>query len=140
MGIIEHPETLAKFSLYNGRLEEAVSRLTNPLKIVEFGLGNTVKYAGHNSSSEEPYLLMVSQEKNRRVSPWGYNTILTITSLSDPTNRQVSDRFESETGIRFNIEIPANMKEIYSLMGKVFPLFLKDPQKFMDELTKKWST
>lgn len=84
-----------------------------------FGLGNTVKYAflGENPDS---YLLMVSQQKERRLSPLGYNVILSVTSRSSDRNREIADQFEEETGMDLSLRVPESLQSQMDLISRLF--------------------
>ena len=128
--IYRTPQTLVRVGRFDSQLEEAVRKCTEPLTNVPVGLGNTVKYATFKEA-EEPYLLMVSQQKDRLVNSAGYNVILTVTSYSERRSRQVSEQFERETGINLNVEVPEWLKRNSSMMDMSFQVFEKKPQAAM---------
>lgn len=127
------PETLVRVGIFNKSLEDTVKKFREPLINVKLGLGNTVKYATFNET-EGPYLLMVSQQKDKLVAPLGYNVILTITSYSNLRNKELSDQFERETGINLNLEVPEQLKEQFSIMNMSFQVFEKNPKVAMGVL------
>lgn len=129
-------KTLVKAGLYDNPLEKAVNNFPEQLKKVSVGLGNTIKYATFKDAGE-PYLLMVSQQKDKLVSPAGYNVLLTITSYSDSRNHEIADQFEKETGINLDIEVSEQLKRFYEMIGMSFKFFEKDPKKVMDILTRE---
>jgi len=129
-------KTLVKAGLYDNPLEKAVNNFPEQLKKVSVGLGNTIKYATFKDAGE-PYLLMVSQQKDKLVSPAGYNVLLTITSYSDLRNHEIADQFEKETGINLDIEVSEQLKRFYEMIGMSFKFFEKDPKKVMDILTRE---
>ena len=124
------PQTLVRVGRFDNPLEEAVRGFRESLEPVPIGLGNTVKYATFKEATE-PYLLMVSQQKERLVSPSGYNVILTVTSYSDKRNQQVAEQFEKETQMDLNIEFPEWLKRNSAMMGMSFQIFEKNPQAAM---------
>ncbi len=93
-------------------------------------MGNTVKYATFKEA-EEPYLLMVSQQKDKLVTAAGYNVMLTVTSYSDSRNRQVADQFEEETGMDLSVDVPEQLRKQSALMGMSFQVFEKNPRGAM---------
>lgn len=127
------PQTLVRAGRYDISLEEAVKRFREPLTSVPLGLGNTVKYATFKKA-EEPYLLMVSQQKDKIVTAAGYNVMLTVTSYSDSINQLVADQFERETKIDLNIEVPEQIRRHFALMGMYLQVFEKYPKEAMDIL------
>jgi len=127
------PETLVRYGRYDSSLADAVGKCHQPLVPITSELGNTIQYAFFQDG-REPYLLMMSQQKDRLVGPLGYNVVLTITSYSDKTNSQVADRFERETAIKLNIRVPEELKSNFTLMGLIFPLFEKNPREAMEAL------
>jgi|SRR3989344_8576078 len=127
------PQTLVRVGRYDNSLEEAVKRFTESLVSVPVGLGNTVKYA-ILKKSEESYLLMVSQQKDKLVTVAGYNVMLTVTSYSDSRNQQVADQFERKTGIDLGIDVPDHIRRQSNLMGMSFQVFEKHPKAAMDVL------
>lgn len=92
---------------------------------VVVGLGNTVKYASFKESAE-PYLLMISRQKDRLVNAAGYNVTLTVTSYSDSRNQQVADQFEKETGIDLSVNVPEKIKRQSVIVGLAFQVFEKN--------------
>ena len=87
------PQTLVKVGRFDNPLEEAVRKYPEPLTNVPIELGDVVKYMLFKKI-EEPFLLMVSQRKDRLVTA-EYNVMLTVTSYSDSKNQQVAGRFET---------------------------------------------
>ena len=130
---LQKTKTLTRAGKFDNQLEEAVKGFTEPLTKVQVGLGNTVKYAMFKQDAE-PYLLMVSQQIDRLVNSFGYNTILTLTSYSDERNKQVAEQFEKETGINLNVKIPEQLKRHFPLMGMTFQAFEKNPKAAMEFL------
>lgn len=124
------PQTLVRVGRFDNPLEEAVRGFGESLEPVPIGLGNTVKYATFKEATE-PYLLMVSQQKERLVNSAGYNVILTVTSYSDKRNQQVAEQFEKETHIDLGIEVPEWLKRNTSMMNMSFQVFEKNPQAAM---------
>jgi len=124
------PKTLVKVGRFDGSLEDAVEKFREPLTNVKLGLGNTIKYATFRQG-EEPYLLMVSQQKDRILTPAGYNVILTVTSYLDSRNKQVADQFEKETGINLNVNVMEQLIRQSQIIGMSFQLFEKDPAAAM---------
>ena len=109
------PQTLVRLGRFYNSLDDAVNRCAEPLVNVPVGLGNTVKYAIFKEA-KEPYLLMVSQQKDKLLAATGHNVLLTVTSYLDTRNRQVADQFEKETGIDLSIEVPEQFKRQFVLM------------------------
>ena len=124
------PQTLVRAGRFDSPLEEAVKKFEEPLTKVPMGLGNTVKYATFKES-EESYLLMVSQQRDRQTTSFGYNVLLTVTSYSDSRNQQVADKFENETGIDLSIDVPEPLKRQFAMMGLSFQVFEKNPKEAM---------
>ncbi len=124
------PKILVRLGRYDNSLEEAVKKFSEPLTSVRLGLGNTVKYATFKES-EESYLLMISQQKDKIVTAVGYNVILTIISYSDLRNKQVADQFERETEIDLSVDVPEQIIELYDFMGIFFQAFEKQPKAAM---------
>lgn len=124
------PQTLVRVGKYDNPLEEAVKRFREPLTSVLVGLGNTVKYAIFKEA-EKPYLLMISQQKDKLLTSAGYNVMLTVTSYSDLRNQEVAKQFENETGIDLNIEVPELLKRNSEMMNLSFQVFEKNPQVAM---------
>lgn len=124
------PQTLVRVGRFDNPLEDAVKSFKEPLEPVPIGLGNTVKYATFKEA-EEPYLLMVSQQKDRLVTSAGYNLILTVTSYSDSRNHQVAEQFEKETHMDLSIEVPKWLKRHLTMMGMSFQVFEKNPKGAM---------
>ncbi len=130
------PQTLVRAGRFDNSLEEAVKKFEEPLTNVQIGLGNTVKYAVFKEA-EEPYLLMISQQKDKQTSDGGYNVLLTVTSYSDSRNQQVADKFENETGIDLSINVPETLKKHFAMMGLSFQVFEKSPKEAMAFLRGK---
>lgn len=131
------PQTLVKVGRFDDSLEDAVKSFEEQLEPVPIGLGNTIKYAIFKEA-EEPYLLMVSQQKERLLTPPGYNVILTVTSYSDNRNEQVAEQFEKETNMNLNIEAPEWLKKHSEMMGLSFQVFEKNPELAMAVLRGKY--
>jgi len=127
------PQTLVRVGRHDNALEEAIRKFKEPLINIPVGLGNTVKYATFKEA-EEPYLLMVSQQKDRLVNSAGYNVILTVTSYSELRNQQVAEQFERETKMDLNVEVPEWLKRNLGMMGISFQVFEKYPKAAMDVL------
>ena len=132
----KNPQTLVKSGRYDYPLEEAVKKFREKLEPIAEILGNTVKYATFNQS-QEPYLLIVSQQKHRLVTPLGYNVLLTIASRSEQRNKEISDQFELDTGIDLCIEIPESLRRMYDIIGMTFMVFERNPIVAMDILKGK---
>ncbi len=128
--VYKTPKTLVRVGRFNNPLENAVKKCAEPLTYIPLGLENTVKYALFKEA-EEPYLLMVSQQKDRIITAAGYNTILTISSYSDLINQRVADKFEKETEIDLSVDVPEQLKKLFALMGMSFQVFEKNPQAAM---------
>jgi|SRR3989344_4404814 len=124
------PQTLVRVGRYDNPLEDAVKRFGEPLTNVPVGLGNTVKYSTFKEA-QEPYLLMVSQQKDRLVTVAGYNVILIVTSYSDKRNQKVAEQFEKETQMDLSVEVPEWLKRNSTIMGMSFQVFEKNPQADM---------
>lgn len=122
------PQTLVKVGKYDSPLEVAVRNFSEQLEHISFGLGNTVKYVMFKET-EEPYLLMVSQQKDRLVTPPGYNLILTVTSYSDVRNQEIAQQFSKQTGIPLDINIPEQLKKHFAMMNLTFSAFEKNPRE-----------
>jgi|SRR3989344_5067296 len=127
------PQTLVRVGRYDNPLEEAVRKFKEPLTNIPVGLGNTIKYATFKES-EEPYLLIVSQQKDKLVTAAGYNVMLTVTSYSNSRNQQVANQFERETGIDLSIDVPEQIRRQSVLIGISFQVFEKHPKAAMNVL------
>jgi hypothetical protein len=126
MGQARKPRTLVKTAAFNGELAEALQKSLLPLRPVEFSLGNVNKFLAYEVN-EQPYLLIVAQQKDKVLAPAGYNVTFSVTSYSDDRNQSLSHKFSRETGISFNITPPRSLVELISKTDIVFPLFLGDP-------------
>jgi len=91
----EIPTTLVRVGIHDDSLEIAVKRSHLQMSKVKYGLGNTIKYCAFNKTGE-PYLLMISQQIEKRLSSGMYNAELTITSYSNETNIRAAEVFERE--------------------------------------------
>lgn len=121
------PRTLVRAGIYAGELSEAVAESSVGLREVTFSLGNVVKYVAYDSG-KEPHLTIVSQQIDKKLSPGGYNTQLSVTSFSDSRNEQVANRFERETGMNFVIGSPKGLVALMQNLNFMFPIFLKGPE------------
>lgn len=128
------PQTLVKVGRYDKGLDEAVKTFQERLEHISFGLGNTIKYAFYKTIN--PYLLMVSQQKDLILTS-GYNTMLTVTSYSHSINREVTEKFERETGISLNVGVPEYLMKNRWLCDATFLEFGKNPRGAMDFLKGK---
>lgn len=124
------PQTLVRVGKYDSPLEEAIKEYSEPLIKVLVGLENPVKYATFKEI-EEPYFLMVSQQKEKILVAAGYNVLLTITSYSDLRNQQVAGQFERETLIDLSMSVPEQLKRQFALIGLSFQAFERNPQMAM---------
>lgn len=131
--IYKPPQTLVRVGRFDNSLEEVVKNFHEKLEPIPFGLRNTVKYATFKEA-EEPYLLIVSQQKDRLTTSIGYNTILTATSYSDRKNKEVAEQFEQETGISLDIKVPEQLRRHFRLMNMSFQVFEKNPKAAMNIL------
>ncbi len=120
------PQTLVKLGKYDSPLEVAVRNFSEQLEHISFGLGNTVKYVMFKEA-EEPYLLMVSQQKDRLVTPPGYNLILTVTSYLGVRNQEIAQQFSKQTGIPLDVNTPKQLKKQFAMMNLTFSAFEKNP-------------
>jgi hypothetical protein len=127
------PRTLVRVGAFNGSLEGAVRNFSEKLLPIPLGLGNTVKY-GLFKEAEESYLLMVFQQKEKLLTPAGYNVMLTVTSYSDGRNQEVARQFEGETGLELNLEVPEPIKRNSEMMNMSFQVFEKNPEAAMSVL------
>ena len=127
---ITEPETLTRMGVFNRDLGEAVKKFSERLVYLPAGLGNTNKYILFKEEND-PYLLIASQQKDKILSPSGYNTILTITSYSDKFNQEVAGKFEKETEIKLNAQVPDSWKAFYQYMNLAFQAFEKNPKAAM---------
>jgi len=132
----KEPKTLVRVGRFDNSLETAVKGCREPLTDIHLGFGNTIKYAIFKSA-EEPYLLMVSQQIDRILTPAGYNTILTVTSYSDSRNQQLADQFERETEINLNVDVPEQLRRQCAIIGISFQFFEKNPGAAMAVLKRK---
>jgi len=135
MVLFELPQTLVRLGRFDGPLEEAAGKFREPLAPILLSLGNTVQYAFFKAC-ENPYFLMVSQSIDKMTIPPGYNTILTVTSHSDERNREVAGRFESETGLCPNLNVPGLLQSQLNDTGECFKVFEKEPYAAMRFLRK----
>ena len=133
VSIPQIPQTLVKIGRYDLSLEEAVKKFSEPSHSTPFGSGNTIKYATFKSC-ERPYLLMISQQKDKILHPAGYNIIVTATSYYSSINQEAVNQFQRETGIDLNIPVPNFLiKQSYSI-NLCFSAFEKDPETAMNFL------
>lgn len=125
--------TYVRAARFDNPLEEAVKGFSEELTNVTTGLGNTVKYSFFKKS-DEPYLLMVSQQKDRVPNAAGYNVLVTVTSFSDLLDQHIAEKFQREIGILLNISVPESIKKHFELMNLSFPVFLDNPEAAMAAL------
>ena len=118
-------ESLVRIGVFNGFLERAVKRFSDKMLIVPTPLNN-IQYASFNKL-EKPYLIWISKQNNGEITFPGYNTILTITSFSYDLNIRLQNKFQRETGIKLDVEVPENLRvEYLSMMNRLFlSLFVK---------------
>jgi len=122
------PQTLVRVGRFDKPLKDAATRSHERLEPAKFGLGNTTKYATFSQGSPH-YLLMVSQQKAKVRTAAGYNVILTVTSRSDEQNKEVVDRFESETKIPLDLSVPRALQLQMTMMGASFQAFESSPRE-----------
>ncbi len=130
---IKTPQTFVRVGAFRGSLEGAIRSFSEKLLPIPLGLGNTVKY-GLFKETEEPYLLIVSQQKEQLLNPAGYNVILTVTSYSEKRNQEVARQFEGETGLDLGLEVPEYLRRNFEVMNRSFPIVEKNPRVAMDVL------
>tara|TARA_Y100000310_G_C20232317_1_gene600816 strand:+ start:210 stop:623 length:414 start_codon:yes stop_codon:yes gene_type:complete len=126
-------QTLIKVGRYDDSLESAIINFEEPLTSVCVGSDITIKYATFKEG-REPYLLMVSQARDRSLTPPGYNVMLTVTSYLDSVNREVYEQFQTETGIDLSVDVPEWLKASSTMMELSFPVFEKNPKLAMSVL------
>lgn len=127
------PQTLVKIATFEGDLEEAVMRFDRQMFKIDFGLGNTFKYAQFYKG-KEPCLVMVSQARPGFESE-GYNSMLSVTSYSESKSKVIAKRFEDKTGIRYR-RAPVSLRRLMSAMNDSFQSVEKDPDKLMKYLAE----
>ena len=123
MPLINSPKTIVKIGRYDLPLKDAVRKFEEPLTLFPIGFGNTVKYR-ILKNNENPYLLIVSQKKEMIIdTKTGHNTILTVTSRSHKMNSDISQKFQEQTGMIFNIPVPDYMINIFKILNLALPTF-----------------
>jgi hypothetical protein len=130
------PLTLLRLGRYFSPLEEAIIRFEEPLRPVASILGNTIQF-GTYKVSKMPYLLMVSQQIDKILTPQGYNIILSVTSRSESRNLQIAGIFEVQTRIDLDVKVPEDLVNMFTSMNYLFPIFEKHPKEAMDELARR---
>ncbi len=126
MVYISEPTTLVKVGVFNGTLEESVKKFHPLIQPISFGLGNTNKY-GIFENTEHPYLFIIAQQKQKILSPEGYNTSLSITSYNEKRNLRLAKKFRNLSGIELNIEVPEWFKQNAEVLNQAFEIFEKHP-------------
>jgi len=130
---IIRPTTLVKVGIFNGDLESSVKNFNSGMEPLNLGLGNTNKYAVYDSSGK-PYLLIIAQQKDKEITPAGYNTSLSITSYEDKRNIKIAKKFRNLSGINLDLETPRLFKQNVQMMNLAFPIFEKNPEAAMNAL------
>jgi hypothetical protein len=128
---MDMPKTLTKVAVLYDDLESRVKKFSKEAKPVAVGFGNTLKYGLYNENP--PYLMMVSQQKDKILNAQGYNLILTITSDSDNLNNQIYEDFRQKTNMELR-EASESLAEMMQAVGVSFVVFKKYGQKAMDVL------
>lgn len=126
-----NPITLTKVAVYNGDLAEAARSYRQECEEISWGLGNTRKFG---LFEENPaYLLMVSQQKDKKVNEMGYNFILTITSDSGELNEERFREFMGRTRISFKPAVKS-LEDMMQNLGMTFLVFKQHGKKAMEVL------
>jgi len=118
-------------------LEEVITMSTESFEHSPIGMRETLKYVTFNQ--EELYLMIVSQRIGRPMHSLGYNVILSTTSYSDELNLALTRKFTEETGIRLDIQLPANMQRMMQRIELTFRVAAEHPEEAMRILTGKTS-
>jgi len=121
------PQTLVRLGVLDSSLEGAVRNSREDLIQMKGGLGNSVKY-GLLKEGDEPYLLMISQQRDILKSPAGYKVVLTITSYSDERNQDVAREFEGDTNLDLGLEVPELLQRQYNVCNMLFPIYEEIPE------------
>ena len=124
MVAIYEPETLTKIGIFDGDLESTVMKFNPKIMCMPLGSQEVIKYALYEESPE-PYLLMISQQKQKLSSYIGnilHNTTLTITSDSEKLNQKIYENFEQKTGISL-LDAPEEYARLMKNIGSAFSVF-----------------
>jgi len=98
-------------------------------------LGNTIKF-GVYEPSPQPYLLIASQQKDKQLTSYGYNFILTITSDSLEFNSRLEKEFMEKTQIQLR-DAPAPLSRMMQNINLVLPIFKEHGELAMQVLREK---
>ncbi len=128
---IQLPQTLVQAARFDHSLEEALRGFQEPLQQIHQLLGNANKY-GLFKQDREPYLLIVSQQRDKSLSFPEYNVLLSVTSRSASRNQQVAEQFRMQTGIVFAVPVPDWLQKHFELCNYSFLTFEKDPKTARD--------
>jgi len=129
--------TLVVGGVCEGDLEETVARYKSPLIALPSVLRNTTQF-GNFGLRPHPHIIQVSRAIDGRITPLGYNSLLTVTSDSAAGNLQVVGQFELDTGIAYDVGLSAELVKHYQAANALFDL-LKTDFKAAAELYQRLS-
>lgn len=124
--------TLVKASNFSRDLRDVAGRSSIRMHIQPIGLGNVHKYLGYGLGNE-PYLLIVSQKKDKVLSSEGHNLSFSVTSYANAQNREIADQFSRETGVPFNVKPADRLVSLLTNLDVIFPLFLRSPETVLTQ-------
>jgi len=134
---LNEPITLVKVGIFNGDLAETVKKFSEKLVYFPIGFGNTNKYSFFKEC-ENPYWLTVCQQKDKDDNSFGYNSHLTVTSCSTNRNQEIADKFEKETSIRLDVQVPSGLEKHFQFLNIAFSIFEKNPKAAMGFLSNSF--
>jgi hypothetical protein len=136
MVTIAYPKTLLKTGIFHGDLEKAVKKFNPNVEYLDKGLGNTVKY-GCFENTKDPYLFIISQQKDEIVNKAGFNTCLSIISYEEKTNLKIFKEFTEASKITLNVMPPEWLLGFFMLYGpQTFLRFEENPEFAMSLLKR----
>ncbi|MEK6882291.1 MAG: hypothetical protein AABY22_21915 [Nanoarchaeota archaeon] len=113
------PETLVRGAIYNEDIEKVLYNFDERFERLDSMLGNTIPF-GLYSRVPEPYFILISQQKDRWVSEFGYNVLLSITSESSELNENLFNKLKERTKLDlYNVPFLESLakKKNYLLKG-----------------------
>lgn len=126
--------TLTKVSTFSGDLGETVRKYDPRFRETRSILGNTIQY-GLYTFRDRPNLIMASKQIEERLSPAGYNFIVTITSDEERLNEELAENFRVKTGIELR-EAPSWLVANGSIIDMTFEIFKRHGERAMDILAQ----
>ena len=113
------PQTLVRTGVFYDNIEDLIGYCILDFISAPSRLGNSKIYISFNPSGN-PYLMIVSQQIDRKLNLYGYNVSLTVTSFSRKRNNELADQFEAETGIELKLRTPRNVIKYFQDVNLVF--------------------